>query len=57
MFTAQLTPNAQGQLIPQANTGNSWADFLLGLPTSGTLSGLPEVQYRATQFLPYIQDT
>jgi hypothetical protein len=56
-FTAQLTSNAQGQFVPQANTGNSWADFLLGLPTSGTLSGLPVVQYRATQFQPFIQDT
>jgi len=56
-FTAQLTRNAQGQLVPQANTGNSWADFLLGLPTSGTLSGLPQVQYRATQFQPFVQDT
>ncbi len=56
-FTAQLTSNVQGQFVPQANTGNSWADFLLGLPTSGTLSGLPVVQYRATQFQPYLQDT
>ncbi len=56
-FTAQLTRNAQGELVPQANTGQSWADFLLGLPTSGTLSGLPQVQYRATQFLPFVQDT
>ena len=56
-FTAQLIRNAQGQLVSQASTGSSWADFLLGLPTSGTLSGLPEVQYRATEFLPFVQDT
>jgi hypothetical protein len=56
-FTAQLTPNASAQLVPQANTGSAWADFLLGLPTNGTLGGLPEVQYRATQFLPFIEDT
>jgi len=56
-FTAQLTRNAQGQLVSQGNTGNAWADFLLGLPTSGTLSGLPTIQYRATQFLPFVQDT
>lgn len=56
-FTAQLAGNAQGQSVPQANTGNSLADFLLGLPTSGTLSGLPQVQYRGTQFQPFVQDT
>jgi len=56
-FTAQLTRNAQGQFVPQANTGNAWADFLLGLPNNGTLSGLPTIQYRATQFQPFMQDT
>jgi hypothetical protein len=56
-FTAQLTSNPQGQLVPQANTGDSWADFLLGIPASGTVSGLPAVQYRATQFIPFFQDT
>ena len=56
-FTAQLIRNAQGQSTPQSNTGNAWADFLLGLPTSGTLSGLPVVQYRATEFQPFVQDT
>jgi hypothetical protein len=56
-FTAQLIGNVQGQPTPQPNTGNAWADFLLGLPTSGTLSGLPVVQYRATEFQPFVQDT
>ena len=55
-FTAQLVRNPQGQLVPQANTGDSWADFLLGTPASGSVSGLPPVQYRATQFLPFFQD-
>jgi len=57
IFTAQLIGNVQGQPTPQPNTGNAWGDFLLGLPTSGTLSGLPVVQYRATEFQPFVQDT
>jgi len=56
-FTAQLVRNVKGQLTPLENTGNGWADFLLGLPTMGQVSGLPVVQYRSTQFLPFVQDT
>ncbi len=56
-FTAQLTSNPQGQLVPLANTGDSFADFLLGFPVSGTLLGFPVVQYRATQFTPFFQDS
>ncbi len=55
VFTAQLTQNAQGQLVPAPNTGNSFADFLLGLPVTGILNGLPGVQFRSTQFVPYVQ--
>jgi Carboxypeptidase regulatory-like domain len=57
MFTSQLARNTAGQLVPLANTGDSWADFLLGMPASGSVSGLPPIQYRATQFLPFFQDT
>jgi hypothetical protein len=57
VFTAQLTPNSKGQLVPSANSGDSFADFLLGLPVNGVLGGLPVVQYRATQFAPYVQDS
>jgi hypothetical protein len=56
-FTAQLGRNAQGQLAPLANTGDSFADFLLGLPLIGQLSGLPVVQYRSTQVNSFAQDT
>ncbi len=56
-FTAQLAPNAQGQAVPIANTGDSFADFLLGIPVNGTMIGAPVIQYRATQFVPYFQDT
>jgi hypothetical protein len=56
-FTAQLAPNVQGQMTPMAATGDSFADFLLGMPLTGTISGLPVVQYRSTEFTPFVQDT
>ena len=56
VFTAQWTQNAQGQFGPAPNTGNSFADFLLGLPVTGMLNGLGAVQFRSTQFMPYVQD-
>jgi hypothetical protein len=56
-FTAQLTRNSQGSLMPMPETGDSFADFLLGFPASGTVLGLPVVEYRSTQFLPFLQDS
>ncbi len=56
-FTAQLTSNSQGQRVPLGNTGDSFADFLLGFPVSGTLLGFPVVQYRAKQLAPFFQDS
>ena len=56
-FTAQLTRNAQGQLTPQAGSGDSFADFLLGAPATGQMIGLPLLPYRFTQVNPYVQDT
>jgi hypothetical protein len=56
-FTAQLAPNAQGRPAPQARTGSSFADFLLGYNTTGQLIGLPLLPYRFTQYMPYLQDT
>ena len=56
-FTAQLAANAQGQLVPQARTGSAFADFLLGLPATGQMIGLPLIPYRFTQYNPYLQDT
>jgi hypothetical protein len=55
-FTAQLGLNSAGQPVPAANSGDSFADFLLGLPVNGVLGGVPVVQYRATQITPYFQD-
>ena len=57
VFTAQLRPNAQGQLAPLTGTGDSFADFLLGIPVTGTLSGIPVVPFRSQQFTPFMQDT
>jgi hypothetical protein len=56
-FTAQLGRNKEGQLTPLAGTGDSFADFLLGMPVTGTLVGLPVVQYRSTEVNPFVEDT
>ena len=56
-FTAQLARNAQGQTVPVAATGDSFADFLLGMPVTGIVSGLPPVEYHGTEFTPFVQDT
>ena len=56
-FSAQLAANAQGQLAPQSGTGNAFADYLLGMPTTAYTAGLPRIPYRFTQFMPYFQDT
>jgi hypothetical protein len=57
VFTAQLGRSAQGQSIPLVGTGDAFADFLLGVPVTGTLAGLPVAQYRSTQVTPFAQDT
>lgn len=57
IFTAQLAPGAGGQPTPVANTGSSFADFLLGMPISGTVTSMPRTHYRWTELNPYIQDT
>jgi hypothetical protein len=57
LFTAQLQASSSGQLAPAANTGNAFADFLLGTSATATLAGLPSIPYRATEFLPYVSDT
>ncbi|MBI1356466.1 MAG: hypothetical protein GC160_19155 [Acidobacteria bacterium] len=56
-FTAQLTRNAAGALGPAANSGDAFADYLLGMPSTGSVRGLPMLPYRFTQYMPYIQDT
>ncbi len=56
-FTTQLQRDAQGRLSPNRNTGNSFADFLLGDATNGSVRGLPMLPYRFGQVMPYFQDT
>lgn len=57
VFTSQLAPGLDGQLVPAAGTGNSFADFLLGMPVSGTVTSMPRTHYRWTEVNPYVQDT
>ncbi|MGD1155419.1 MAG: carboxypeptidase-like regulatory domain-containing protein [Terriglobia bacterium] len=57
VFTAQLATGANGQLTPVAGTGNSFADFLLGVPISGTVTSMPRTHFRWTEAEPYFQDT
>ena len=56
-FSAQLGPDAQNRPVPQRGTGSSFADFLMGMNTTGRQSGLPELPYHFTQYMPYFQDT
>lgn len=57
IFTAQLATNDSGQLGPVPGTGNSFADFLLGMPKNGSVTSMPRTHFRWTAFVPYVQDT
>jgi hypothetical protein len=57
VFTAQLAPNAQNELAPVAGTGNSFADFLLGMPLSAVVGSMPRMHYRYTELEPYFHDS
>jgi len=57
VFTAQLAPGTNGQPAPVPGTGSSFADFLLGMPVSGTVTSMPRTHYRWTEFNPYLQDS
>ncbi len=57
IYTAQLAPNSAGQLAPVSGTGNSFADFLLGMPQDGTVTSMPRTHFRWTAVTPYAQDT
>lgn len=57
IYTAQLALNSAGQLAPVADTGSSFADFLLGMPQSGTVTSMPRTHFRWTAVTPYAQDT
>jgi hypothetical protein len=52
MYTSQLSAGA-----PVANTGSSFADFLLGFPQTSFTISMPPTHVRWTNFEPYIQDS
>jgi len=56
-YTAQLAKDASGNLAPVSGTGNSFADFLLGMPLNGSVTSMPRTHFRWTAATPYIQDT
>ena len=57
IYTAQLAPNSAGQLAPIIGTGNSFADFLLGMPLNGSVTSMPRTHFRWTAVAAYVQDT
>ena len=56
-FTAQLAANGSGGYSTVANTGNAFADFLLGDLTTGQSIAMPRTHVRWTTAYPYVQDT
>jgi hypothetical protein len=57
IFTAQLALNSAGTLAPVSGTGSSFADFLLGMPQTGSVTSMPRTHFRWTAVTPYAQDT
>jgi Carboxypeptidase regulatory-like domain len=57
IYTAQLAPNSTGTPAPVSGTGNSFADFLLGMPQNGTVTSMPRTHFRWSTVNPYAQDT
>jgi hypothetical protein len=57
VYTAQLAVNSTGKSAPVSGTGSSFADFLLGMPQSGTVTSMPRTHFRWTAVTPYAQDT
>jgi hypothetical protein len=57
VYTAQLALNSAGQPEPVANTGNSFADFLLGMPLNGSVTSMPRTHFQWIALAPYFQDT
>jgi hypothetical protein len=57
VYTAQLATNSAGTPSPVSGTGNSFADFLLGMPQTGSVTSMPRTHFRWTAVTPYVQDT
>ncbi len=56
-YTAQLAANGKGGYSTVANTGNAFADYLLGDLTTGQSIAMPRTHVRWTTAYPYLQDT
>ncbi len=56
-YTAQLASSGSGGYSAVANTGNAFADFLLGDLTTGQSIAMPRTHVRWTTAYPYVQDT
>lgn len=57
IYTAQLAAGSDGQMTPAPGTGSSFADFLLGMPQTGSVTSMPRTHFRWTAVTPYAQDT
>ena len=57
IYSAQMALDSAGKLAPVSGTGNSFADFLLGMPQNGTVTSMPRTHFRWTAVAPYVQDT
>lgn len=57
VFTAQLASNGSGGYSAVANTGNAFADFLLGDIATAQAISMPRTHVRWTTAYPYVQDT
>ena len=56
-YTAQLAPGGNGSYSTVPDTGNAFADFLLGDLTTGQSIAMPRTHVRWTTAYPYVQDT
>lgn len=45
------------QTVGGTTGGSAFADFLLGLPLSGSVAGFQPIHYRFTEYYPYFQDS
>jgi hypothetical protein len=55
VYTAQLAANSAGTLAPVSGTGSSFADFLLGMPQTGSVTSMPRTHFRWTAVTPMLR--
>jgi Carboxypeptidase regulatory-like domain len=56
-FTSQISQGPNNQIVVTPKTGNAFADFLLGVPTSAATVSMPLTHYRWTTQQTYVEDT